>query len=182
MNDSINLAVQTIKAGKILFYPTESIFGLGCDPFNEAACKKINLLKKRTNKAGLICLISDIKHLNTLAAPLRKVDYEKIQHSALEHISWILPAKSDLPPWLLGPNNSVCVRLSSDPSIKLLCDTLDQAIISTSANEQDMPTARSIDEAKAIFSEKIDYYLDLPLGNRTTASKIYTLTGTVIRS
>ena len=182
MHCDINKAVKVIKEGKILIYPTESIFGLGCDPFNEQACQKINSLKQRSNKAGLICLINNIKHLNTLAAPLRTTDYEQIRKSKTKHISWILPAKSGLPKWLIGPNNTICVRLSNDSSINELCSALDQAIISTSANEQGMPAANTIEQAKKIFKNQVDYYLDLPLGDKQKASKILTITGKIIRN
>ena len=181
MQCDINKAVNTIKEGKILVYPTESIFGLGCDPFNESACQKINDLKQRSNKAGLICLINNIKYLNTLAAPLRTIDYEQIKQSKTKHISWILPAKSNLPKWLVGPNNTICIRFSNDSSINALCNALGQAVTSTSANKQGMPAATTIEQAKIIFKDQVDYYLDLPLGNRQTASKILTISGKTIR-
>ena len=177
----ISQAVEVVKTGGIIFYPTESIYGLGCDPFNELACSQLLKIKNRHNKSGLICLISNLKHLNDLVAPIRTYDYLQIKNSCEDHISWVLPAKKDLPIWLRSTENTICVRYSRNPAIINLCDALDAPIISTSANLQGEAPVASITEAKKIFKNQIDYYLDTPLGDKDKASRIKTIVGDLIR-
>ena len=177
----LNEAIDALKAGQVIVYPTEAIFGLGCDPFNAKACQRIAEIKNRQNKAGFICVIGCIEQLATLIEPLTTADMNKLTKSWRGHVSWILPAKKTLPPWLIGPNNTICVRYSNHPTIQNLCNSFDGAIISTSANLQGQKPASSIHDAQLYFGNTVDYYLDQPLGCEKSASKIYNLNYKKIR-
>lgn len=174
-------AVAIFNQGGIIFYPTESIYGLGCDPFNEYACNRVLQIKNRHNKSGLICLISDLKHLKNLVSPLRTYEYLQIKNSVNDHVSWVLPAHKNLPKWLQSKDSTVCIRYSRNPAIVKFCDAIDSPIISTSANLQGQKPVLNVDEAKIIFNKQIDYYLDTPLGDKQQASKIRTLGGEFLR-
>ena len=177
----INKAVECVRQGGVIVYPTESVYGLGCDPFNRLACEKIMALKQRENKAGFICLLSSLQHLNSLISPIRVIEYNKIKSSELDHVSWILPAKADLPDWLKTSDNTICVRYSQHQVVKQLCDLLGQSIISTSANLQGQKSVETIEQAKKVFGQKVDYYLDMPVGSNSSVSTIRELCGRIIR-
>ena len=172
---SIKLAATSLKNSELIIYPTESCYGLGCDPFSQTAVEKLNQLKSRKNKLGFICVIGDLKQLKLLAPPLNEEDIAKLKATWPGHVSWVLPALDNLPPWLIGPNQTICIRYSSHPIIQQLCLQFGGPIISTSANLSGQKPALTIPQANSCFKDKISYYLNAPLGNEPYSSTIIAL-------
>ncbi|MCF6442005.1 Sua5/YciO/YrdC/YwlC family protein [Pseudoalteromonas luteoviolacea] len=178
-------AIDALQQGELICYPTEAIFGLGCDPDSESAVHKLLALKERPIEKGLI-LIAD-----NFAQCLIYVDDAKIPMDKRAEIfsawpgpvTWVLPAKSTTPKWLTGAHSSIAVRVTDHPVVKQLCKTFGKPLVSTSANFSGEEPAMTIDEAKAMFNERVGFYQEGELGGRTAPSQIRdAMTGKVFRS
>lgn len=166
----IRQAASTILQGGVISYPTESVFGLGCDPLSIASVYKILNLKQRHVEKGLILIGSKLSQLEPYAR-LIQTDKDKILSQKIP-TTWLVN-KSDLTPeWISGKHPKVAIRLSSHPIVKSLCDELDGAIVSTSANPSSLPAARNALDIQKYFSDGIDYHLNGELGNVASATPI----------
>ncbi len=130
---AIRHAVHCVRRGGIIAYPTETVYGLGCDPLCARAVTRINRLKGRDARKGLILLASRLEQLDTL------IDVnDRTQRAAIvgtrDPTSWIVPARPAVPSWLTGGRNSLAIRISAHPVVMQLCDSLGHALVSTSAN------------------------------------------------
>ncbi len=131
-----------IRAGGVIGYPTEAVYGLGCDPWQAAAVDRLLQIKQRDISKGLILIAS---HLNQL---LPLVDWqgdwtERVSASWPGPHTWLLPARPNLPIWLRGRHHRVACRVTAHPLAAMLCATVGHALISTSANRSGLPAARS---------------------------------------
>ncbi len=165
-------AIQTIQSGGLLVYPTEAVYGLGCDYNNQAAVERLLLLKQRNVSQGLILVASHVQQV----LPLIKLSDQNELARALKtwpgHNTWVFKATDRVPTWISGAHGTVAVRVSSHQSVKLLCDTLNQAIVSTSANISGQVTPNEINHIQKEWGTAVDCYLDQPLGQSTQASSI----------
>ncbi|MCK5121513.1 MAG: threonylcarbamoyl-AMP synthase [Methylococcales bacterium] len=136
----IRLAVQKIQAGEIIAYPTEAVYGLGCDPLNEEAVLNLLALKKRSIDKGLILIASSLTQLE----PYLQLNDEirsKVQATWPGPVTWIIPAQTWVPQWLTGQHSSLAVRVTAHPIAKLLCEKNGEPLVSTSANTSSKPPA-----------------------------------------
>jgi L-threonylcarbamoyladenylate synthase len=130
---AIRHAVHCVRRGGIIAYPTETVYGLGCDPLCAEAVNEINELKGRNAGKGLILVASRLQQLDTL------IDVsDRNQRAAIvgEHVptSWIVTAKDTVPEWITGKHRTIAIRITSHPLLMRLCDQLGHALVSTSAN------------------------------------------------
>lgn len=177
----INHAVQHLKQGHIIAYPTEAVFGLGCDPFNEQAVHSLLKLKNRESSKGFILIVSNWEQINPLIKPIPEQKLIEIKKTWPGPITWVFPASKNVPSWITGENQTIALRMTSHPIAKSLCDEFQKAIVSTSANTASNPPARTIAEVKEYF-ENIDYILTGKLGNLSGPTPIRdALTGTWYR-
>ncbi|WP_218944332.1 L-threonylcarbamoyladenylate synthase [Marinicella rhabdoformis] len=175
-------AIQTIQTGGLLVYPTEAVFGLGCDYRNQAAVSRLLTLKQRDVSKGLILIASHVQQI----LPLIQLKDQNHLARAIKtwpgHNTWVFQASQSVPDWISGQHDSVAVRVSTHPTIKYLCDALGHAIVSTSANISGHPTATNIEQAQSQFGDSIDCFLDAPLGQASQPSTIRKAdTGEVLR-
>jgi L-threonylcarbamoyladenylate synthase len=136
----INQTIQKIKAGKIISYPTEAVYGLGCDPLNEEAVFKLLALKKRSVDKGLILIASSFKQLGPYLELNEKI-ISTVNSSWPDAITWIIPCQAWVPKWLTGNHSSLAVRVTNHPTARALCQKYGSALISTSANTSSYPPA-----------------------------------------
>jgi len=181
---TIHLQIETAKKallkGGIIAYPTEAVYGFGCDPLNREAVQQLLRIKKRPESAGLILLIAHWEQLMPLIAPINSSIMEKIRASWPGHTTWLFPKSNKIPDWISGSHASVAIRMTNHPVAKHLCD--ENPLVSTSANTRGTATATSIDALQAQFSTQIDAFVDAPLGNEPAPSIIIdALTGLKIR-
>lgn len=165
-------AIAVIKSGGIIAYPTEAVFGLGCNPFDEQAVLKLLALKKRSVKQGLILIASNIRQILPLIQPKTPNDLARALKTWPGHHTWVFPKSKLVPAWVSGDHNTIAIRVSSHPIVKQLCDELDQPLISTSANLSKQDNLNSIKHIKSTFNDKIQFYIDAPVGNEKQASPI----------
>ncbi|MCF6288407.1 MAG: threonylcarbamoyl-AMP synthase [Proteobacteria bacterium] len=166
------LTVDAIKHGDTIAYPTEAVFGLGCDPFNQQAVLNLLRLKQRCEKKGLILIASHLQQVLPLIKPQHANDLARALKTWPGHYTWIFPKSSLVPAWIAGDFDTVAVRVSSHPVVKQICDKLNTCIVSTSANISKQGNLISINSIKSKFNDKIRVYLDAELGRQNSPSVI----------
>ncbi len=169
---SIKQAVATVNHGGVLVYPTEGVFGIGCDYRNEMAVNKVLQLKQRPVSKGLILIASHIQHVLPLIQPAERGHLARALKTWPGHATWVFPATALTPRWITGAHDSVAVRVSNHPTVKALCDQLNHALVSTSANISGQVTPENCQQIQTSWGDEVDYYLDLPLGQQTQPSTI----------
>lgn len=170
-----------LEKGGVIAYPTESCYGLGCDPRNRRAVMKILRLKGRPQHKGMILIGADFKQLRSYAAPLSDAQWQKISPTWPGPVTWLLPVSRKTPPWLHGRHQNIAVRVTAHPLAACLCRAVNMALVSTSANRSGLKPARTCAECIRNFGSEV---LVLPglTGKRKRPSTIMELTtGAVIR-
>jgi L-threonylcarbamoyladenylate synthase len=168
----LDQTVGLIKAGGVIAYPTESVFGLGCDPLNEQAVIKLLSLKQRSVDQGLILIASNVRQVLPLIQPQHADDLARALKTWPGHFTWVFPKSNSVPSWISGKYSSIAVRVSKHPIVKLLCDRLNHPLVSTSANISKQDDLNSIKRIQETFGDKIGFYIDAPTGNEKHASPI----------
>lgn len=177
-------AIASLTQGDVIVYPTEAVFGLGCDPMNENAVNKLLAIKQRPVEKGLILIADNYGQL------LSYVDDAKIPMDKRADIfsqwpgpiTWVMPASKKAPAWITGQFDTIAVRVTAHPAVKALCQQFGGPIVSTSANLSGQEPVSSIAQAKEIFGEQVGFYVDEPLGGATQPSTIKdAMTGKVFR-
>ena len=165
--DPLN-AQEVLKDGGIIIYPTEGIYGIGCDAFNQNSVNKVVTIKGRSAGKSFIVICSDVIQLNTIIDQ----NYMSCQELlAKDFITWIVPAHEKCPPWL-SMKNTVAVRITNHPVIDNLCKGLNGPIISTSANYSDHSYINDINKIEVLFDKKVDYIVEGKLGGEVKSSTI----------
>lgn len=182
-SDAISDATNTLHSGGVIAYPTEAVWGLGCDPYDEEAVHKILSLKEREVEKGLIIVASGMEQLSSLLTPLAQEKIDLLSETWPGPVTWLIPDEENLyPSWVKGQFSSVAVRVSAHPLVAALCEKFGKPIISTSANKAGEPEIRSRLRIDEVFSDKLDYILDGELGDSDQPSQIRDLvSGTSIR-
>ena len=138
-------AVAALHRGGVVAYPTEAVWGLGCDPRDEAATLRLLALKQREVGKGLILIAADEAQL----APF--VDMDALDAGQCDAVraswpgpnTWIVPASADAPAWITGDHDGIAVRVSAHPVVVALCEGFGGALVSTSANIATLPSPRT---------------------------------------
>jgi L-threonylcarbamoyladenylate synthase len=133
---SITDAVRVLHRGGVIAYPTEAVWGLGCDPFDEAAVTRLLAVKQRPVDKGLILVAGELAQLDDL------LDWEALPTDRSEAVfaswpgphTWIVPASGRVPHWITGAHDGVAVRVSAHPLVVALCTAFGGPLVSTSAN------------------------------------------------
>ena len=173
-------AATVISNGGIVAYPTEAVFGLGCDPADEAAVQRIIDLKQRGASAGLILIADQLSELDPWIMPTDAEQQRLLGNHDV--ITWIVTAKPGTPDWITGGRKTIAVRLTRHPVAAALCRSAGLAIVSTSANRHGHPPARSALAVRSMFGTGIDYVLPGQTGARRNPSEIRDArTGAVLR-
>lgn len=157
-------AAHVIHRGGIVAYPTEAVFGLGCDPLNPEAVFRLLNIKQRPVEKGLILIAATLDQLAPFIAPLSETDLKRLQATWPGPNTWLLPARPETPHWLRGKHETIAVRVTAHPIASALCRVANQAIISTSANLADHRPAVNILGVQRQFHDQLDMILNGPLG------------------
>ena len=175
-------AVRRLAAGGVIAYPTETVFGLGCDPFNPMAVLRLLDLKQRNIEQGLILIASDFAQLEPLLMPLSATVRNRILKTWPGPVTWTLPCLPETPAWLRGSHQSLAVRLTSHPLARSLCESWNGPLVSTSANRHGKPPATSALGVRITFDAELDYILHGKVTGTGKPSEIRDgITGRVLR-
>lgn len=169
----IEKAVSVLKAGGVIAYPTEGVYGLGCDPSNFAAVERILTIKQRTMEKGLVLIASSWDQVSSYVADLPPETLAKIQKSWPGPITWLFPAKDNVPLWIVGSYDTVALRVTNHPLAAALCKAYGGAIVSTSANVTNQMPLRHYQQVKRQFGSQIDFILEGRVGNLTKPTQIW---------
>ena len=155
----IKLAADVLELGGVIAYPTESVFGLGCDPQNEDAIYRLLSIKNRSPAKGLILIAASLDQLKPYIAPLSNELLLKVQQTWPGPTTWLLPANPLAPQVLKGCHPLQAVRVSRHPLVRDLCNQFGGPIVSTSANKSNRPPAKTTIQVQLQFGKDLDYIL-----------------------
>ncbi len=172
MENQIENAVAALRAGGVIAYPTEYCFGLGCDPRNADALARLLSIKQRQKEQGVILVASTLEQVTSYANLHDLEHLEKITNSWPGPSTWLIPAKESVSSWVKGRHTSVAMRISAHPICLSLCTEFTHPIVSTSANRHGQKALLSAAAVKREFAEELDFIIDAPVGNATSASTI----------
>lgn len=150
---AIQQAARHVKQGGIIAYPTEGVFGLGCDPCNAKAVLKLLRIKKRPVDKGLILIAADIDQLKPYVTDIP----DKVRQSWPGPVTWLLPARKDVPHYLRGKHDTIAVRVTAHPIAAALCRETGSALVSTSANLSGQRPAASDRDVRRRFDTAFIY-------------------------
>ena len=181
---TIKQAAEVFAQGGIIAYPTEAVFGLGCDPDNELAVQKLLAIKQRPVHKGLILLAANYSQLLPYIDDhaLSKEQRHKIQSRWPAPITQVLPANQKISPLLCGDFDSIAVRITDHKDVVALCQQTNKPIVSTSANLSGQAPSTTWQEVTEQLSENIDYIVKSTTSGLLKPSTIINgLTGLVLR-
>ncbi|GFZ87038.1 L-threonylcarbamoyladenylate synthase [Dyella caseinilytica] len=178
-------AAEALHEGGVLAYPTEAVFGLGCDPHNRAAFERIFTLKQRPATQGVLLIAADFAQIE------RYVDMAEVPAGVLAQVraswpgpfTWVFPRSAEVPDWVAGTHPGIALRVSGHAPAAALCRAFGGALVSTSANIHGKPPARDLETVIGYFGEGLDGIVDAPLGGAAQPTTIRdALTGAIIRT
>jgi len=181
----LDAAAAVPRDGGVLAYPTEAVFGLGCDPHDRAAFKRLFALKQRPPTQGVLLIAADFSQVE------RYIDFAAVPDSVLQQVrahwpgphTWIFPRSPDVPDWVAGHHAGIALRVTAHAPAAALCRAFGGALVSTSANPHGQPPARGAQVVADYFGDALDGLLDAPLGGQLSPTVIRdALSGAIIRA
>ncbi|MBW4935063.1 L-threonylcarbamoyladenylate synthase [Marinobacter sp. F4206] len=169
----LHCARRTLLDGGVIAYPTEAVWGLGCDPWDIQAVERILELKNRPMNKGMILVASSLEQVRFLLDPLPP----ELQRAAERHwpgpVTCLLPdVKRQIPQWVRGHHSAIAVRVSSHPVVRALCDAAGMPLVSTSCNPAGRQPARYSWQVRRYFGHQLDWLVPGELGGRRNPSRI----------
>jgi L-threonylcarbamoyladenylate synthase len=162
---------RVLQAGGVIAYPTESVWGLGCNPWKPEAVERILTLKQRSVDKGLILVAGDIEQFDFLLWDLPDGQLAKLRLSWPGANTWLVPHQGRVPPWIHGAHETVALRVSRHPAVRQLC-AVSGPLVSTSANPSGRPPARSRLRIAQYFGGELDDVVAGALGGQHAPSII----------
>ncbi len=172
IGDNIDEAAQIVANDGIIAYPTEGVFGLGCNPDNDNVIDRLINLKERSADKGLILIAADRKQLSRYTGTVSGDIETRLDNSWPGAVTWILPAAADISPLLTGGRNTIAARVTAFSTAAMLCRACGHALISTSANRSGASPCTSASQVESEF-EQLDYIVNLPVGTLQGPTPIF---------
>ncbi|WP_142783281.1 L-threonylcarbamoyladenylate synthase [Changchengzhania lutea] len=160
MNEEINKVLQILKQGGIILYPTDTVWGIGCDANNEKAIEKIYKLKQRQDSKALICLVADDRMLKKYVKSVPSVALDIID-IAEKPTTIIYDDAQNLAKNLIAEDGTIAIRIPDDEFCYQIARKLNGAIVSTSANISGQPSPKSYKEISPVILKGVDYIVNL---------------------
>ena len=160
MENEINNALKVLKQGGTILYPTDTVWGIGCDATNYEAVEKIYNLKRRKESKSMICIVSNFKMLNQYIEDVPEVAYEIIKY-AIKPTTIIYDRPLHVAENLIASDNTLAIRVIREGFCNSLLRKFKKPIVSTSANISDQPTPKSFKEISEEILKGVDYVVNL---------------------
>jgi L-threonylcarbamoyladenylate synthase len=181
--EEVEAAAALLREGGVLAYPTEGVYGLGCDPDNRAAFEKIFAMKRRPPEQGVLLIAADFEQVHDWIANAPESALARAGAIWPGAHTFIFPRSPRVPEWVAGGHAGIALRVTAHAPSAALCRAFGGPIVSTSANHHGGPPARSAADIRAIFGDEPDGVLDAPLGGLDKPTPITdAVTGAIIRA
>ena len=185
IQEQVDLAVAALREGQVIAYPTEAVWGLGCDPWNEQAVLQILRLKQRPVEKGVILIAADIEQVELFLEKLTPEQKQQVVASWMNEFApattWLVPLTADVPKWISGEHSQVAVRVTKHMQTQALCRAFGRPIVSTSANPSGEVSAVDAAMVRDYFGDQV-FVFDGATGGATQPSVIRDVgTGKVLR-
>ena len=154
--EDIRQAVEVMRRGGVILYPTDTIWGIGCDATNEEAVRRVYDIKKRDDSKALICLVDSDHRLQRYVSDVPNVAWDLIEY-ATRPLTIIFDKAKNLAPNLLAEDGSVGIRVTREEFSRQLCYRFQKAVVSTSANVSGEPSPANFSEVSEVIKEGVDY-------------------------
>jgi L-threonylcarbamoyladenylate synthase len=179
----IKLAARYLRGGGVIAYPTEGVWGVGCDPDNADAVQQLLDLKRRDPGKGVILIAASIAQVEPYLEGLSNAQRAQLAATWPGPQTWIVPANAVSPACITGGRPGLALRVSRHPVVRALCEAFGGPIVSTSANPSGRPAPRSALRVHRYFHGRIDYVLAGALGGQRGPTPIRDLlTGDLLRA
>jgi L-threonylcarbamoyladenylate synthase len=184
LDQEIAAAVAALRRSGVIGYPTEAVFGLGCDPSSRDAVARVFELKQRPAGQGVLLIAADFAQVE------KYVDTDRVPADALARAqatwpgphTWVFPRSAATPVWLAGAHAGIALRVTAHAPAVALCRAFGGALVSTSANRHGEAPARSAAAVRSAFGSRLAYILDAPIGGLDRPTPIRDVcSGEVIR-
>lgn len=169
---SVQQAARVLRDGGVIAYPTEAVWGLGCDPYNRDAIKHLLALKDRPVAKGVILVAADISQVEFLLADLSDAQRGYLAQTWPGPNTWLIPHRGLVSPWVSGEFDTVAVRVSAHPVVRDLCGAFGGPIVSTSANPAGAEPARTREQVQDYFDEGLGVIVHGEIGDAARPSQI----------
>jgi L-threonylcarbamoyladenylate synthase len=178
-------AAVLLHDGGVLAYPTEAVFGLGCDPHDRAAFERVFALKQRPPSQGVLLIAAAFEQVE------RYIDLAAVPAAVMRQVrsswpgphTWVFPRSAAVPAWVAGTHAGIALRVTAHEPAAALCRAFGGALVSTSANPHGRPPARSAQTVADYFGDALDGVLDASPGGQASPTVIRdALSGAIIRA
>jgi L-threonylcarbamoyladenylate synthase len=182
---TIDAAAKLLHEGGVLAYPTEAVFGLGCDPHNRVAFETLFALKGRPSTQGVLLIAADVAQIEPY------IDRDAVPASVFDQVlaswpgphTWIFPRSAHVPDWVAGAHAGIALRVTAHEPAAALCRAFGRPLVSTSANPHGEPPARDLATLERYFGDRLEGALEAPLGGFDRPTTIRdALSGAIIRA
>jgi L-threonylcarbamoyladenylate synthase len=160
LKDEINKALKVVQDGGIILYPTDTIWGIGCDATNTEAVKKIFALKQRQESKSMIILLDIDNKLQSYVSEVPDIAYDLIEY-AENPLTLVMPGAKNISPALIAADGSVGIRVTSHPFCQQLIQRLRKPLVSTSANISGQPSPEYFSKISQDIIDGVDYVVDI---------------------
>lgn len=155
----LHTAARVIRQGGVVAYPTEGVYGLGCDPLNEDAVARLLEIKRRDPDQGLILLGADEEQLRPFMA-VNEAQLGRMRQTWPGPVTWLVPASARVPALVRGRHSTVAVRVSGHPQARQLAALAGTPLVSTSANRSGQPAAVSVFQVQRHLGDELDFVVN----------------------
>lgn len=172
--ENLNHVVAALRQEEVIAYPTEAVFGVGCDPDSEQAVMKLLALKQRPVEKGLILIAANYEQLAPYIddSQLTAEQKQRIFDSWPGPVTWVMPTKPGVPRFLTGQFDTIAVRVTDHPLVQALCLAFGKPLTSTSANLTGQEPGRTVAEVELQLGDRLAAILQGDTGGRENPSEI----------
>ncbi len=180
---ALRKGIDALHSGGVIACPTEAVWGLSCDPFDELAVTKLLSLKRREMSKGLVLVAAQESQLEHFLQGLPASARARLSLSWPGPTTWLIPHHHRVPHWIYGDHDTVAVRVSAHPVVRTLCESFGGVLVSSSANPSGSRPAQQAFQVRRYFGAALDHIVPGALGgaDRPTVIK-HLLRDEVIRS